>query len=82
MPLIALGIGCAVLAGVGYMWMGHRGNGEVPVVLSDPRPIRVAPANPGGMKADEVGERMFSKDRGTDAVHLAPPPEAPKAKPR
>jgi hypothetical protein len=80
--LIVCGIGAAALAGAAFFRSGAHDAGDIPVVVSDPRPIRVAPENPGGLRPDDMGERMFTKDHGSDTVHLAPPPEIPQAKPR
>jgi cell division septation protein DedD len=59
--------------------IGHR-SGEVPVVPADPRPIRVKPDNPGGMKIDGAENDVFSGGSDTSNAKLAPPAETPDAK--
>lgn len=81
MTLIAGALAFVVVVLIVYLWIGHSGSGQIPVVMSDPNPIRVAPVNPGGLRPDEVGERMF-RDARPGEVHLEPPPEAPQPKPR
>jgi hypothetical protein len=75
---LALGAAAALLL-VGAMMVSRHSAGEgIPVVASDPSPVRVKPENPGGLRPDELGDRMFAGDDYMDKVHLAPPPEAPK----
>jgi len=81
LALIAAGLGSALLAVVGVWTVnGHRtGQGSsVPVIEAPPGPMRVKPANPGGMQlapGDEIFAQGAGADNGTDK--LAPPPETP-----
>ena len=80
LALIAAGLGSALLAVVG-VWSvnGHRSSGgSVPLIEAPPGPMRVKPANPGGMQlapGDEIFAQGSGGDHGTDT--LAPPPETP-----
>ena len=71
----ALGVSLLVVVGASHL-IGHRG-GPVPVVQADSRPIRVKPANPGGLQIAGTNEDIFEGDSGSDTGKLAPPPEAP-----
>ncbi len=80
LALIAAGLGSALLAVVG-VWSvnGHRtGGSSVPVIEPPPGPMRVKPANPGGMQL-APGDEIFAQGSGGDnsADKLAPPPETP-----
>lgn len=75
---VIAGAAVVVLFVGAMMWSRHSSGDGIPVVASDPSPVRVKPVNPGGMKPDELGDRMFAGDDYMDKVHLAPPPEAPK----
>ena len=73
MVLIAAGVAAVLALAVGgYRLVGHTPR-SVPVIEADGSPLRVRPANPGGMQvagAEETG--------GSDqAEMMAPPPEAP-----
>jgi hypothetical protein len=81
LALIAAGLGSALLA-VLSVWTvsGHRniGGSSVPVVEPPVGPMRVKPANPGGMQltpGDDIFTRGSGGDSSTDT--LAPPPEIP-----
>ncbi len=73
-----LGVVLVVLIGISTL-MGHHST-EVPVVTADPRPIRVKPENPGGMKIDGAENDVFSGGTDTANSKLAPPAETPDAK--
>ena len=78
LAMIAGGLGVALLTVLGASQViGHRG-GQVPVVEADSRPIRVKPANPGGLQIAGTNEDIFEGDNGSDTGKLAPPPEAPQ----
>jgi hypothetical protein len=65
--------GLAILVGIGgYSLMGRSGGGVVPVVQADQAPMRVKPANPGGMAVGPEAKRIDPNDS-----HLAPGTEAP-----
>jgi len=81
LALIAAGLGSALLAVLGVWTVnGHRAGetSSVPVIEAPPGPMRVKPANPGGMQiapGDEIFAQGAGGDNGTDK--LAPPPETP-----
>ena len=65
--------GLAILVGVaGYSMIGRSGGGVVPVVQPDQGPLRVKPANPGGMTVTPEAQRIDPNDS-----HLAPGTEEP-----
>jgi hypothetical protein len=74
--LIAGGLTAALVV-IALLWSsaGHRG-GEVPVVQADPRPLRVKPANPGGMQISGLSADVSSRADGSSGT-LAPAPETP-----
>lgn len=75
--MIAGGLtGALVLIVLMWSSVGHRGGGGVPVVAADQRPVRVKPADPGGMKIPGLAVDGSAAD-GTGGDKLAPPPEAP-----
>jgi hypothetical protein len=80
LALISAGLGSALLAVVGVWTVnGHRTAGSgVPVIEAPAGPIRVKPANPGGMQL-APGDEIFARGSGGDsgADKLAPPPETP-----
>jgi hypothetical protein len=78
--MFAGGLGAVLVVLIGASAViGHR-SGEVPVVTADPRPVRVKPDNPGGMKIDGAENDVFSGGSDTTDSKLAPPPENPDAK--
>jgi hypothetical protein len=75
--LIAGGLtGALVLIVVLYSSVGHH-NGTVPVVQADQRPVRVKPANPGGMQIPGLSPDTGASDASAAADTLAPAPETP-----
>lgn len=77
LALIAAGIGGALLVVVGgWTMVSHRTHG-VPVVQADSGPLRVKPANPGGLQVAGAGNEIFSGGNDTTVDKLAPPPETP-----
>jgi hypothetical protein len=78
--MFAGGLGAVLVALVGASTLiGHHSTG-VPVVSPDPSPIRVKPANPGGMKIDGAENDVFSGGTDTANAQLAPPAESPDTK--
>jgi hypothetical protein len=77
LALIAAGIGGVLLVVVGgWSMLGHSSHG-VPVVQADSSPLRVKPANPGGLQVAGAGNEIFSGGSDTDVEKLAPPAETP-----
>lgn len=77
LAVIAAGIaGAFVLIAGGWSMLGGRPSG-VPVLQAPPGPVRVKPANPGGLQVAGVGNAIFSGGSGTTVDRLAPPPEVP-----
>ncbi|MBO0711200.1 MAG: hypothetical protein J2P47_08000, partial [Acetobacteraceae bacterium] len=79
LALIAAGLGGALLVLFGVSGLsGHRA-GPVPVIEADPSPVRVKPANPGGLQIAGLSDEILSGDTasGTQNDKLLPPPEAP-----
>jgi cell division septation protein DedD len=75
----------AVLAVVGALvWGITRANGprSVPLIEADPRPIKVRPDDPGGLRVPNQDELIFERNRGSNAqpgaARLAPEPEGPR----
>ena len=60
----------------GWSMIGHH-SGAVPVVQAESGPIRVKPANPGGMQITGANEDILS-GTDTNGGKLAPPPEVPE----
>jgi cell division septation protein DedD len=78
--MFAGGLGAVLVMLIGASAMiGHRSTG-VPVVTADTSPIRVKPANPGGMKIDGAENDVFSGGSDTADSKLAPAAENPDAK--
>ncbi len=77
-----------VIAFAGGLWYGyHRGvnetgpKGPPPLIKAAPGPIRVTPANPGGINIPNqkasIYDRMSGKGNQPTVEHLAPPPQQP-----
>ena len=79
MGLFAGGLWLAYAAGLRHA--GETGNGsDIPLIRADTRPMKVKPANPGGMVIPD--RNMLIYDEGQPAVeHLLPAPEQPMARP-
>lgn len=84
--LIAIGGGLAatLLLGAALVWgIGRMGGGprSVPLIEPDPRPIKVRPDDPGGLRVPNQDELIFDRNRGAapnGGARLAPEPEAPR----
>lgn len=77
LAIFAGGIGGALVLLVGiWSFTGHH-QGGVPVIEPDSRPVRVKPANPGGMQIAGANDSLFSGDSDGKQV-MAPPPEVPQ----
>lgn len=77
LALIALGLGGALLLLFGLANLAGRRNGPLPVIEADPGPVRVRPANPGGLQIAGLSDEILSGDTSTQDDQLLPPPEAP-----
>jgi len=75
--LIAGGLSVALVAII-VLWssVGHH-SGAVPVVQADPRPVRMKPADPGGMQIPGLSADAGSAGDAAAPDKLAPAPEAP-----
>jgi len=75
--VVAGSLGAVVLAWfAGSTWFGG-GSAEVPVVQAESGPIRVKPANPGGLQVPGADNTIFSSSGGNGGDKLAPPPQTP-----
>jgi hypothetical protein len=75
LALAAVGIAAVVMGGVWYMSGRHHDG--VPVIEAETTPLRVKPANPGGMQVAGADDATLGDGSGKEADALAPPPEAP-----
>jgi hypothetical protein len=79
MGLFAGGLWLAYVAGLRHA-TGFGTGSDIPLIRADTRPIKVKPANPGGMAIPD--QHMLIYDEGQPKVeHLLPPPEQPMARP-
>lgn len=71
----------SVVGAVVWGLSGSDGPRIVPVVEADPRPVKVRPDDPGGMRVANQDELIFERRSGSDApvvgARLAPGPEMP-----
>jgi hypothetical protein len=75
--LIAAGLGGALLVLMGAWSVTGHGSGRVPLIASPAGPMRVKPANPGGMQLS-ANEDLYSQAHSDIADgKLAPAPEVP-----
>ena len=78
--MFAGGLGAVLVVLIGASALiGHHSTG-IPVVAPDPGPVRVKPANPGGMKIDGAENDVFSGGDDTAGAKLAPAAESPDTK--
>ena len=78
LALIAGGIGGLLLALVGVWSVAGGHQGGVPVIAADARPLKVKPADPGGLRvAGEHESIMGPAGAGGGRASLAPAPEVP-----
>lgn len=81
--MVAIGGGLLAALGLGAlaMWgLAREGSGGVPLVEADPRPVRVRPTDPGGLRVQNQDELIFDRDRRptNTAARLAPEAEGPR----
>ena len=75
--MVAGSLGAVVVAWFATStWLGG-GGAEVPVVQAESGPMRVKPANPGGLQVPGADNSIFSSNGGNGADKLAPPPQTP-----
>ena len=78
MGVLAAGaVGVVILGMGGYALVAHRSHG-IPVVEADASPIRVRPADPGGMVAEGTDEAVMGVDGKPAVAMVAPAAEAPE----
>ncbi len=82
MRRIALGAGgiATLVIVVALVWSGMKpgmGFGPPPVITAPPGPLRVVPANPGGITVPEADEQIMSGDSSTAPAQLAPDGTSP-----
>jgi len=75
--VIVGGVAAALLLVIAAFSLGgsRSGSGQVPVVQADPRPVRVRPADPGGMQIAGLDDDLTTGDGHSDT--LAAPDETP-----
>ncbi len=71
MAIVAAGFGGALALIIGAFSLSHRVHHGVPVILAQTGPVRIKPADPGGMKVAGAEEVNAGAER------LAPEPEKP-----
>lgn len=84
--MIAIGGGLAAVivaaAAIGWGLSGGGAGRGVPVVEADPRPFKIRPDDPGGLRVPNQDELIFERGRGSTAqppgARLAPEPETPR----
>lgn len=81
--MIAIGGGLLAVLGIGalVMWgLAREGGSGVPLVEADPRPVRVRPTDPGGLRVQNQNELIFDRDRrpANTTARLAPEAEGPR----
>ncbi|MDE2576267.1 MAG: hypothetical protein KGL55_13250, partial [Rhodospirillales bacterium] len=77
LAIIAGGIGAALLVIMGGWTLIGGGRGGVPVVQAPSGPVRVKPADAGGMQVAGANESILSDRTAAGEAALAPPPETP-----
>ena len=79
MALFAGGLWFAYDEGARHM-AGTDGSGDIPLIRADTRPMKVKPAEPGGMPIPDRDMLIYGQNRPI-VEHLLPPPEQPMALP-
>jgi hypothetical protein len=75
LALAAVAIAVMVMGGVWFMSRHHHAG--VPVIEADTTPLRVKPANPGGLQVAGADDAVPPDANGNESDSLAPPPETP-----
>ena len=79
MALFAGGLWFAYVEGARHM-AGTGGSSDIPLIRADTRPMKVKPAEPGGMPIPDRDMLIYGQNRPM-VEHLLPPPEQPMALP-
>jgi hypothetical protein len=84
--LVALCVAGVSAAGLWTAWriVGHHGgDGGIPIIRAEERPVKVPPANPGGMEVPDQDLYVLNHQQPSDSrvEQLLPPPEAPLPRP-
>ncbi|MGH7046861.1 MAG: SPOR domain-containing protein [Stellaceae bacterium] len=79
MGLFAGGLWFAYVEGLHHAASPGSGD-DIPLIRADAQPIKVRPANPGGMAIPDRNMLFYSESRPT-VEHLLPSPEQPMARP-
>ncbi|AHJ66304.1 SPOR domain-containing protein [Granulibacter bethesdensis] len=77
LAMAAGAIGVALVGFIGLWSLVQGTGGPVPVIEADNRPLRVKPANPGGMQISGADDAILSGASDDAPESLAPKPEAP-----
>ncbi|APH54557.1 Hypothetical protein GbCGDNIH9_1259 [Granulibacter bethesdensis] len=77
LAMAAGAIGVALVGFIGLWSLLQGTGGPVPVIEADNRPLRVKPANPGGMQISGADDAILSGASDDAPESLAPKPEAP-----
>lgn len=80
---------CLAVAGLagGSWWAGHSSKpapqdlSAVPEIHPDSAPVKIAPANPGGMQVPDQDSILLNQEGKQQPEELLPPPEAVKQRP-
>jgi cell division septation protein DedD len=76
---------------IGYTYFSRTGGGDgpVPVIKADTRPMKIAPEKPGGMDVPHQDKEIYARidrnappGKGAAVERLLPPPESPLPRPR
>lgn len=72
-------LGFALIGGAAIWDILDGRPGSVPLIEADRRPIRVRPADPGGLRVENQDALIFDRDpRPQHAARLSPEPEEPR----
>jgi SPOR domain len=75
--MVAGGLAAVVVAWFAGSTLFGGGRGQVPIVQAESGPMRVKPADPGGLQVPGADNAIFSANGGDGADKLAPPPQTP-----
>lgn len=70
----------------GKSFFANRDQGDVPIIRAEVTPIKVRPADPGGMEVPDRDKLVYGaingEGAGSEVEHLLPPPEEPLPVPK